>query len=123
MATTSVKKQTNVFQLDAADQAPGRLATQVVRLLLGKNRASYQKHLPASDQKIVIAHIEQLKFTGRKLQNKVYYHHTGYIGHLKEAKMKVIFEKDPKMLFKKIVRGMLPKNKWRDKLLKQISFT
>ena len=119
---TKIKKAGAILKLDAAGQAPGRLATKVVGILLGKSSAGYQRHLPAQGQMIEIANIEQLKFTGRKLTDKIYYHHTGYIGHLKEVKMKVVFEKDPGMLFKKIVRGMLPKNKWRDKLLKQISF-
>lgn len=110
------------FFIDATGKSMGRLATQVVNILLGKNRFSYQRNRPATNHRIEIANISKVWFSGRKLSQKVYFRHTGYIGHLRETKMKDLFEKDPGGLFIRVVRGMLPKNKWRDKLLKQIIF-
>jgi large subunit ribosomal protein L13 len=109
--------------MDAAGIPAGRLATQVVKLLLGKNSVQYTRHWPAINIRIKIEHLDQLRFTGRKLAQKKYYHHTGYMGHLKEQKMGELFGQDPILVFRRIVRGMLPKNKWRDTLLKQISFS
>lgn len=120
-AETKIQSQ-KIFTFDATGQAPGRLATQVVNALLGKNQSSYQRHLPAADCKVEITNISELSFTGGKLAKRVYYHHTGYLGHLKETRAKDIFSHDPRQYFKKIIRGMLPKNKWRDKLIKQIVF-
>ncbi|MEW5805255.1 MAG: 50S ribosomal protein L13 [Patescibacteria group bacterium] len=115
------KQNKKAYEIDAAGKPIGRLASLVAGLLLGKDSASYEKHWPM-EREIKIKNIGKVKFTGRKLNQKVYYHHTGYLGHLKETKMKTIFEKDPGELFRKVLRGMLPKNKWRDKLLKRIKF-
>ncbi|KKU17205.1 MAG: 50S ribosomal protein L13, partial [Parcubacteria group bacterium GW2011_GWC1_45_9] len=65
---------------------------------------------------------KKLRFTGRKNNQKLYYRHTGYIGNMKIEKLKELFVKNPESLFKKVLRGMLPKNKWRDKLLKRVTF-
>lgn len=108
--------------IDAAGVPAGRLATRVVKILLGKQSASYLRSMPALDQWIRLEHIGQMRFTGRKLQQKVFYHHTGYMGHLKEEKMDKIFKTDPQRVFRHIIRGMLPKNKWRDTLIKHIIF-
>jgi len=108
--------------INAAGVPAGRLATQVVKFLLGKHTASYLRRMPAANQWVKIENIKQLRFTGRKLQQKTFYHHTGYMGHLKEENMGKMFEQDPQRVFRHIVRGMLPKNKWRDTLLKHIIF-
>jgi large subunit ribosomal protein L13 len=116
-----LKGNKKIYQIDASGKSIGRLTSSVVGLLLGKDSPDYQKHWP-KERQIEIKNIDKIRFTGKKLSQKVYYHHTGYLGHLKETKMKTIFVKDPGELFKKVVRGMLPKNKWRDKLLKRVKF-
>lgn len=115
------KQNKKEYQLDAEGKSIGRLASFVVSLLLGKDSAAYEKRWPM-EREVKIKNIDKVKFTGKKLGQKVYYRHTGYLGHLKQTKMKTIFEKEPAELFKKVLRGMLPKNKWRDKLLKRIKF-
>lgn len=115
------KTKRKEYLLDAAGQSLGRLASVVAGLLLAKDSASYEKNWPL-EREIKIKNIDKVKFTGKKLENKVYYYHTGYIGHLKQIKLKTLFQKNPGELFKRVLRGMLPKNKWRDKLLKRIKF-
>ena len=110
-----------IYEFDAKDMTMGRLATSLVRILTGKDSAGYLSNWPL-EREVKIKNIDKLRFTGKKYSQKVYYHHTGYLGHLKVDKLKVLFEKSPQMVFKKVLRGMLPKNKWRDKLLKKIKF-
>ncbi len=100
----------------------GRLATSVVRVLIGKDTAAYTRRMPQQNVRIEVSNITESRWTGKKLSQKVYYRHTGYIGHLKEQTAKERFAKDPQSLFRSIVRGMLPKNNQRDRLLKKIVF-
>src|SRR3989339_1172693 len=102
-----------IYEFDAKDKTMGRLSTSLVRILVGKDSASYQKNWPL-DREVKVKNIAKLRFTGRKYSQKVYHHHTGYIGHLRTERLKVLFEKDPGEVFRKVLRGMLPKNKWRD---------
>lgn len=100
----------------------GRLATSVVRVLIGKDTAAYERRTSQQNIRVDVSHIDQARWTGKKLSQKTYYHHTGYIGHLKEQTAKERFAKDPQSLFRSMVRGMLPKNNQRDRLLKKIVF-
>ncbi len=115
-------KNQKIFAFDAAGKSLGRLASEVTRALLGKNSARYSRAMPPQDISVEISHIEHARFTGRKLKQHTYYRHSGYIGHLKEERMGELFARNPGMLFKRIVRGMLPKNNHRDRLLKKIIF-
>lgn len=115
------KKEKKAFEIDAEGMSMGRLASIVAGIVLGKDSASYLKHQPEL-REIKIKNIDKVKFTGRKYQQKIYRHHTGYLGHLKEVKMKILFERNPSLVFKKVLRGMLPKNTWRDRALKKLSF-
>lgn len=116
-----LKTENKIYEFDAKDMTMGRLAAGLVRILTGKDSAGYMKHWPLG-REVKIRNIAKLRFTGRKYSQKVYHHHTGYIGHLKTEKLKVLFEKDPAAVFKKVLRGMLPKNKWRDRLIKRVKF-
>ena len=109
--------------IDASGVSAGRLATRVVKILLGKNNPVYLRSMPALDQWVRLENIAKIRFTGRKLQQKVFYHYTGYMGHLKARKMGEVFARNPAEVFRHIVRGMLPKNKWRDVLIKHIIFS
>lgn len=112
----------HIIHFDAKGKAMGRIATEVVRVLTGKHTAEYSRMMPPATVFVEIANIGAVKFTEKKFGQKIYYHHTGYIGHLKETTAKNLFVKNPGMLFKKVVRGMLPKNGHRDRLLKKVNF-
>lgn len=113
----TVEKKTH--QLDAKDQAVGRLASEIAILLRGKNKPQYQPHLDMGDI-VEVKNISKLKFTGNKLEQKEYYHVSGYIGGLKTKKMQDVFEKDPGDVLKRAVREMLPPTRLRPGMLKRL---
>ncbi|MCL5016357.1 MAG: 50S ribosomal protein L13 [Patescibacteria group bacterium] len=105
--------------IDAKGKTLGRLSSEVARLLQGKNAASYNPRV-LGENKIVIKNVKSLKLTGKKESQKVYYRHTGYVGHLKEKKFEDVFSSNPGWVLKRAVRGMLPKNKLASKRLKML---
>ncbi|OGY46469.1 MAG: 50S ribosomal protein L13 [Candidatus Buchananbacteria bacterium RIFCSPHIGHO2_01_FULL_44_11] len=107
-------------KIDATNLAVGRLATQVASLLRGKTRPDFLPHVDMGDN-VLVENIKNLKFTGRKLGQKVYYHHTSYPGGLKTQKLNELFAKNPAEVLKKAVWNMLPKNKLRDKMIKRLT--
>jgi len=109
----------NEFTIDASGKAMGRVASEVARLLQAKHLPSYERHV-LNAPKITVINVAKMKFTGKKFRQKVYYRHTGYIGHLKENKLSALFAKDPAGVLRRAVAGMLPKNKLRAKRLKQL---
>jgi len=114
-----VKIVREVHQIDASNKAFGRLSSEIAILLMGKNKASYQRHIDMGDS-VVVKNIKKVKITGQKLEQKIYYRHSTYPGGLKKTKMKDIFEKDPEKLFKMCVIKMLPKNKLRNDRIKRL---
>lgn len=114
-----VKKE--IYTIDAKDKVLGRLATEIVAILRGKNKPDYMPNKDSNNY-VVIKNIEKIVVTGNKMENKTYFHHTGYLGGEKNIPMKVIFEKNPGEILIKAVSGMLPKNRLRDKQLKRIKF-
>jgi len=113
------KKET--FVVDAKGKVLGRLATEIVAILRGKNSPDFMPNKD-SDNYVVVKNIEKIVVTGNKMEDKKYFHHTGYLGGDKHIPMKTIFEKNPGEILKKAVSGMLPKNRLRDKQLKRIKF-
>ena len=109
-------------KIDATDQVLGRLASQIAILLRGKDKPEFVPYLDLGDN-IVVQNAKKIKITGRKLQNKIYYRHSGYPGGIKSRKMSEIFEKNPGELLKKAVWNMLPKNKLRAKMIKRLKIT
>lgn len=107
-------------QLDAAGQAVGRIASEAVKLLRGKHKPDFTPHIDAGDF-VTIANADKVKFTGKKLEQKDYYHHTFYPGGLKRTPMKKVFESDSTKLIHRAVYGMLPKNKHRDNMIKRLT--
>ena len=97
--------------VDAAGQTLGRLATEVARRLRGKHKPEYTPHVDTGDY-IVIVNAEQVQVTGRKATDKMYYHHTGFPGGLKEASFEKLIERRPEKVIELAVKGMLPKNPW-----------
>ncbi|MDR1035329.1 MAG: 50S ribosomal protein L13 [Deltaproteobacteria bacterium] len=95
--------------VDAADKVVGRLASEIARRLRGKHKAIFTPHCDTGDYVIVI-NADKVRFTGRKLEDKIYRHYTGFIGGLKETAAKTLLEKKPRDVIMRAVRGMLPKN-------------
>ena len=97
------------YVVDAQDKILGRLATEVARRLRGKHKAEYTPSVDTGDY-IVVINAEKIAVTGNKLEDKIYYHHTGYIGNLKSINLSTLLEKHPERVIEKAVKGMLPKN-------------
>ncbi|CAM0885599.1 unnamed protein product [Alopecurus aequalis] len=98
---------------DAKGQVLGRLASQIATVLQGKDKPTYAPHVENGDMCIVI-NAKDISVTGRKMTDKIYYWHTGYIGHLKERRLKDQMAKDPTEVIRKAVMRMLPRNRLRD---------
>ncbi|HEY7826060.1 MAG TPA: 50S ribosomal protein L13 [Candidatus Acidoferrales bacterium] len=109
----------NWFVIDAAGQVLGRLATRVARLLIGKDKPAYTPHLDCGDH-IIVINAEQIKLTGNKIDQKIYYHHSGYPGGLKEVPIRTVLQKHPEEVVREAVLGMLPKNKLRARRAKKL---
>lgn len=95
--------------VDAEDKTLGRLATEVARRLRGKHKAEYTPHVDTGDY-IVVINAEKIHVTGNKLKDKIYHHHTGYIGNLKSISLEDQLEQHPERVIESAVKGMLPKN-------------
>lgn len=113
------KIERKTHQIDATDRPLGRLATQIAILLRGKNKASFRPHIDGGDI-VEVSNCGKIKFTGKKLEQKVYIHHTMHPGGLKTKKVADVFAKDPGAVLKEAVMGMLPKNKLRDLMIKRL---
>jgi large subunit ribosomal protein L13 len=111
-----------IHTINASDKTLGRLATGIAVILMGKHKSSFSPHKDEGDF-VAIKNIKGLKVSGKKMKQKKYFHHTGYIGHLKKATMGEVFAKNPEEILRKAVLGMLPKNKLRAKRIKRLSFT
>lgn len=96
------------YVVDAANQTLGRLASEVAKVLRGKNKAIFTPHMDCGDYVIVI-NAEKIKVTGKKLDQKVYYHHSDYVGGMKETPLKEKLAKKPEEVIELAVKGMLPK--------------
>ncbi len=97
---------------DAEGQVLGRLAVRIANVLRGKDKPTYSAHVDTGDF-VIVVNADKIKLTGKKLNDKIYYHHTGYIGHLKSATAGEMLEKHPQRVLEKAVYGMLPNNKLR----------
>ena len=95
------------YEIDATNAVVGRLATVISKIIRGKNKATYTPHMNSGDF-VVVKNIEQIKFTGKKFQNKKYYRHTGHPGGIKETTPEKLKEKKPGEILKLAVKRMLP---------------
>ena len=107
------------YILDFDGKTYGRELTRVANLLMGKGKTNYAPNLDQGDY-VVIVNAAKAVFTGRKLDQKTYYKHTGYLGNLKQMDLKTMLDKKPIDLIKKSVAGMLPKNKLQDDRLARL---
>ena len=96
------------YVVDATDMTLGRLASEVAKVLRGKNKPIFTPHIDCGDNVIVI-NAEKNKVTGKKMDQKVYYHHSDYVGGLKEATLREKLAKKPEQVIELAVKGMLPK--------------
>src|ERR1700691_2816660 len=109
----------NWFVVNAEGVVLGRLATRVDRLLIGKDKANFTPHLDCGDH-VVVVNAERVKLTGNKIDQKVYRHHSGYPGGLKEESVKSLLARRPEEVVREAVLGMLPKNKLRARRAKKL---
>ncbi len=112
MKTFSAKPETvkrDWYVVDATGKTLGRLAAEVARRLRGKHKAEYTPHVDTGDY-IIIVNADKVAVTGRKEQDKMYHHHTGYIGNLKSINLAKLRAKAPERIIENAVKGMLPKN-------------
>jgi large subunit ribosomal protein L13 len=118
----AVKATRETHVLDATDVPLGRLATKIAHLLRGKHKAIFESHLDFGDF-VKIEHAEQIKLTGKKIDQKSYKHYSGYPGGLKDRPVKRVLASNPAWVIRQAVWNMLPKNKLRDKMIKRLSIT
>jgi len=98
------------YVVDAEGQTLGRLATQITRVLRGKNKAQYTPHIDTGDF-VVVINADRIEVTGRKAEQKIYYRHTGYPGGLKEVSYERMMDRKPTEIVRKAVWGMMPKSR------------
>ena len=122
MKTVSAKKeevQHEWYLVDATDKILGRLATQIANVLRGKNKPIFTPHVDTGDF-IIVTNAEKVKLTGKKLENKRYYRHSGYPGGFRVRTAQEMLKKKPEDLIMLAVKGMLPKNRLGSKLLTKL---
>lgn len=105
--------------VDASDKVLGRLASMIADRLRGKHKPEFAPHVDMGDF-VVVVNVEKVKVTGRKLDQKMYYRHSGYIGGLKETVLKDMMASKPGAVLVKAVKGMLPKNRLGRQLIKKL---
>lgn len=113
MSTTMAKKEAIVrgwYVIDAAGKTLGNVAVAAATVLNGKHRPEYTPHVDCGEC-VVIINADKVVLTGKKLDQKMYYHHTGYVGGLKAVKYRTLMATRPEMVVELAVKGMLPKNK------------
>lgn len=102
------------YTIDAKNKKLGRLASEIAHILQGKKTAYYDPRLAGAD-KVLVTNVNDVEVTGNKLVQKMYYHHTGYMGHLREKSLGQVMAKDPSKALRHAVERMLPKNSLRSK--------
>jgi large subunit ribosomal protein L13 len=122
MSTTFVKPaevRADWYVINAEGQTLGRLATQLAHRLKGKHKADYSPHVDMGDH-IVVVNAEKVRVTGRKLSDKIYYHHTGHIGGIKSIALDKLLAEHPERAIEFAVKGMLPKNPLGRRMYKKL---
>ena len=97
----------NWYLIDAEGQTLGKVATKAADLLRGKHKPTFAPHMDCGDH-VIIINCDKIVLTGKKLEQKMYYHHTGYIGNMKKVKYSTLMEKKPEFVMTKAVKGMIP---------------
>jgi len=111
--------QRDWYLVDATGKTLGRLASEIAKILIGKHKPTYTPHVDGGDF-VVVVNAEKIHATGKKLDKKIYYRHTLYPGGLKETTLRKMLQEKPEEVIRLAVRGMLPKNKLRDRRIKRL---
>lgn len=122
MKTYSAKPadvQRDWYVVDASGKTLGRLASEVAYRLRGKHKPEYTPHVDTGDY-IVVVNAEKIAVTGNKASDKMYHHHTGYIGNMKSISFEKLIDKAPERVIEKAVKGMLPKNRLGRAMIKKL---
>ena len=107
------------FVVDATGKTLGRLSTEIAHRLRGKHKPEYTPHVDTGDY-IVVVNAEKIRVTGNKKKDKMYHHHTGYIGNLKSKSLETMLEEHPERVLQKAVKGMLPKGPLGRQMFKKL---
>jgi len=122
MKTYQAKKEELDYQwylVNAEGKVLGRLAAELVKILKGKNKPTYTPHLDTGDF-VIVVNAEKVALTGKKMKDKIYYHHTGYPGGIKEINAEKLLAKKPTEIIRIAVKGMLPKNSLGRQMLRKL---
>ncbi len=122
MKTYSVKKseiERKWHLIDASDKILGKVATEAARLLMGKHKPMFSRHLDTGDF-VVVINASKVRFTGNKLADKMYYSHSGYPGGFKSINLEKLMQTNPEKVIEHAVKGMLPHNKLGAAMLKKL---
>ena len=107
------------YVVDAEGKTLGRLASEVAKVLRGKNKAIFTPHIDTGDY-VIVVNAEKIKVTGKKLEQKVYYRHSDYVGGMKETTLKEMLNKHPERVIEYAVKGMLPKGPLGRSMIKKL---
>lgn len=107
------------YVIDAEGKTLGRMATEIATILRGKNKPTFTPHVDGGDF-VIVLNAGKVKLTGKKLDQKVYRYHTGYIGHLREIPYRRLLAEKPEEVIIHAVNGMLPKNKLRSRMMTRL---
>jgi len=105
--------------IDATDKVLGRLATEIARLLMGKHKAMFSRHLDTGDY-VVVVNADKVRVSGNKAKQKLYYRHSGYPGGLKSISLEEMLKTKPERVVEYAVKGMLPKNRLGNSMIKNL---
>lgn len=123
MRTTYIAKASDIkrkwYVVDATDKTLGRLASEIAAVLKGKHKPIYTPFIDTGDY-VIVVNADKVKFTGKKLDKKLYYKHSEYVGGFKKTTLRTMMEKKPEEVMKLAVKGMLPKNALGRKMLKKL---
>ena len=108
------------YVVDATGYTLGRLASEIAKVLRGKNKPTFTPHIDTGDY-VIVVNAEKIKVTGKKLDQKVYYRHSDYVGGFKSNTLKEMLDKKPEMVIELAVKGMLPKGPLGRQMLKKLS--
>lgn len=107
------------YVVDAADHTLGRLSSEIASILRGKNKPTYTPSMDTGDY-VIVVNAEKIKVTGKKLDQKIYYRHSDYVGGMKETTLKELLAKKPEDVIKLAVKGMLPKGPLGRQMIKKL---
>ena len=107
------------YVVDAEGKTLGRLASEVANVLRGKNKPTYTPHIDTGDY-VIVVNAEKIQVTGKKLDQKIYYHHSEYVGGMKEATLREMMQKKPEFVITHAVKGMHPKGPLGRQMLKKL---